>query len=74
MPESLDALLVEVGEDYGQEADQDLYYFEEYGCESDDGDLIMYEEAEGSEYEEEAAVGPKNADHQEEQIFLTQAF
>jgi hypothetical protein len=45
MPESLDALLVEVGEDYGQEAaDQDLYYFEEYGCESEDGDVEMYEE------------------------------
>lgn len=43
MPRSLDALLREVGEDYGQEADEDLYYFdEEYGCESDaDSDAAM---------------------------------
>ena len=46
MPRSLDALLREVGDDYGQEAEEDLYYFDDYGCESGDGeysDTPMYE-------------------------------
>lgn len=45
MPRSLDALLVEVGEDYGQEDNEDLYYFDEYGNESEEdfySDTEMY--------------------------------